>query len=95
MADKLIYLGFQINKNNNTPVKEKIENIRTKKEPCNISELKLFLGLITYYHTYFKNLLETLRTLHKLFRKGVKWEWGQKQKTVFEKGKSLIRETNI
>ena len=33
MADKVIYLGFNINKNSVTPVKEKIENKRTTKEP--------------------------------------------------------------
>ena len=53
MTDEVIYLGFKINKNGVTPVKEKNENIRTTKEPHNISQLKLFLGLINYYYHYF------------------------------------------
>ena len=74
MADEVMYLGFKISKNSITPVKEKIENIRMTKEPSNVSELKLFLGLINYYHHHFKNSSETLEPLYKLLRKGVKWE---------------------
>ena len=95
MADKVINLGYKINKNSVTPVKEKIENIRTPKNPHTVSELKSFLGLINDYHLYFKNFSETLEPLQELLRKGVKWKWGQKQRTAFEKSKSLIHETNI
>lgn len=45
MAEKAIYLGFNINKNGVSPVKEKIENKRTTKEPRTVAELKSFLGL--------------------------------------------------
>ena len=40
MEEKVIYLGFKIDIIGITPVKEKIENIRTTKEPRNVSELK-------------------------------------------------------
>ena len=73
MSDEVIYLGFKINKNGITPVKEKIENIRTTKEPRNVSESKSFLGLMNYYHHYFKNFSETLEPLDEPLRKGVKW----------------------
>ena len=69
MADEIIYLGFKINKNGVTPAKENIENIKTTKEQRNVSELKSFLGLIYYYHRYFKNFSETLKPLHELLRK--------------------------
>ena len=72
MADEIIYLGFKINKNGVTPAKENIENIKTTKEQRNVSELKSFLGLMNYYHHYFKNFSKTLKPLHELLRKGVK-----------------------
>ena len=52
----VIYLGFKINKNGVTPIKEKNENLRTTKEPHNVW-FKIIPG--TYYHYYFKNVLET------------------------------------
>ena len=39
--------------------------------------------------------METSESLHKVLRKGFKWEWGQKQMIAFKKAKSLIHETNI
>ena len=95
MADEIIYLGFKINKNGVTPAKENIENIKTTKEQRNVSELKSFLGLINYYHRYFKNFSETLKPLHELLRKGVKWEWVQEQRATFKKAKSIVHETDI
>ena len=77
MADEVIYLGFKINKNGVTPVKEKIENITTTKEPSNVFDLKSCLGLINYYHRYFKNFSETLEPPHELLRKGIQLEWGR------------------
>ena len=44
MTGEAIYLGFKINENGVTPVKEKIKNIRTTKEPQNISELTSLLN---------------------------------------------------
>ena len=38
---------------------------------------------------------ETLAPLHELPKKGAKWEWGQKQMTVFKNAKSYIHETHI
>ena len=43
MEDDVIYLGFKIIRNGFTPVKQKIENLRTTKEPCNVSKLKSLL----------------------------------------------------
>ena len=83
MEEKVIYLGFKIDIIDITLVKEKIENIRTTKEPHNVSELKSFLGLINFYHRYFKNFSETLEPFHKLLRNGVQLEWG------------IIHDTNI
>ena len=41
MIHEIIYLGLKINKNGVTSVKEKTGNIRTAKEPHNVSELTL------------------------------------------------------
>ena len=95
MAAEIIYLGRKINKNNVTLVKETIENIRTTKEQHNVSELKSFLGLISYYQRYCKTFSDTLEPLHQLLVKDVKRKWRKKQRTAFEKAKPLIYETNI
>ena len=74
LQDEVVYLGFKINTNGIYPVKGKIEAIKNAKEPTNMSELKSFLGLINYYHRHFQNFADKIEPLHRLLRKGVKWE---------------------
>ena len=95
MQNEVIYLGYQINEDGIFPVKEKIDAIKSAKEPTNVSELKSFLGLLNHYHRHFQNFADTLEPLHNLLRKGVKWEWTEKEQTSFEKAKLILNETKF
>ena len=48
MQPEVEYLGFKINKQEVSPLKEKIKAMQSVSMPKNISELKPFLGLINY-----------------------------------------------
>ena len=95
LQDEVVYLGFKINKNGIYPVKEKTEAMKNAKEPTNVSELKSFLGLINYYRRHFQNFADKIEPLHRLLRKGVKWEWKEKEKLAFEEAKSILDEANF
>ena len=95
MQDEVVYLGFKINKNKIFPAKEKIVAIKNAEEPKNVSELKSFLGLLNYYHRHFQGFADTLELLHNLLRKGVKWEWQERERNAFEKAKKILDETNF
>ena len=95
MQDEVVYLGFKINKNEIFPAKEKIVAIKNAEEPKNVSELKSFLGLLNYYHRHFQGFADTLELLHNLLRKGVKWEWQERERNAFEKAKKILDETNF
>ena len=88
MQNEVIYLGYKINKDGIFPVKEKIDAIKSAKKPTNVSELKSFVGL-NYYHRHFQNFADTLEPLHNLLRKGVKWEWTEKEQASFLKKQSF------
>ena len=89
MQNEVIYLEYKINKDGFFPVKEKIDAIKSAKEPTNVSELKSFLGLLNHYHRHFQNFADTLEPLHNLLRKGVKWEWTEKEQASFLKKQSF------
>ena len=95
MQNEVIYLGYKINMDSIFLVKEKIDAIKSTKEPTNVSELKSFLGLLNHYHRHFQNFADTLEPLHNLLRKGVKWEWTEKEQTSFEKAKLILNETKF
>ena len=94
MQNKLVYLGFKINRNEIFSTKEKIGAIKNAEE-LKFSELKSFWGLLNYYHRQFQGFADTIEPLHNLLRKGVKWEWQQPEKNAFEETKIILDEKNF
>jgi hypothetical protein len=70
-----VYLGLKINEKGLHPVEEKVDAVRKAPVPSNVSELRSFLGMVQYYHSFLPNLATTLAPLHKLLKKDVQWKW--------------------
>ena len=47
--------------------------------------MQKFLGLANYYRWFVKDFVKIVRLLHRMMRKEIKWNWGEKQQKVFEK----------
>ena len=75
------YLGHIIDSTGLHPSPAKVQAIQKAPAPTNITELRAFLGLVNYYHKFLPNLSSTLSPLHRLLRKGTKWNWTQNQQT--------------
>ena len=63
--------------------------------PRNLTELKAFLGLLTYYNRFLCNLSVVLSPLYRLLRKDVKFKWTSKEATAFRKAKSLLTSSDL
>jgi hypothetical protein len=68
-----VYLGPEIDEKGFHPVEEKVDAVRKAPVPSNVSELRSFLGMVQYYHSFLPNLATTLAPLHKLLEKDVQW----------------------
>ena len=53
LAPSVVYLGHQIESEGLHPVAEKVEAVQEAPAPKNISELKSYLGLLTYYSSKY------------------------------------------
>ena len=95
MKESVIYLGMKIDKNGIKPVKERIDAIMKAPAPRDTTELKSFLGMLTYYHKHLPNVANLLEPLHKLLRKDEKWKWGAREEDVFEKAKELLMSADL
>lgn len=60
MQAEVEYLGFKINNQGMSPLREKIESIQSRSKPKNILGLKSLFDLINYFHTNFKNFASLL-----------------------------------
>ena len=56
------YLGFTIRKDGVSPKKDKVQAIQNAPAPTNTTQVKPFLGMISYYHKHPPNLATTLFT---------------------------------
>ena len=92
---KVQYLGFGLSAAGIEPLPDKIRPILDAPEPTNVSELKSFLGCITYYSKFLPDLSSSLEPLHVLLRNAQKWYWSSEQQLAFEKAKLLLLDAPV
>ena len=80
----MVYLGLKISAVGLQPAEEKINAVKKAPTPCNVSELRSFLGMVQYYHSFLPRLATMLVPLHKLLQKGMQWEWTHDCQKAFE-----------
>lgn len=82
-VNSLPHLGHVRTDQGLLPCPEKVETIREAKAPQNVSELKAFLGIITYYSKFIPNLSTRIRCLYALLKKHAKYVWSEECNEVF------------
>ena len=90
LAPAVDYLGHRIDNQGLHPIVEKVEAIRDAPVPTNVSELRLYQGLLTYYSKFLPNMSTVLAPVYRLLRKDVKWSWKEEQRKAFETSKKLL-----
>ena len=95
MAPSVIYLGHMIDQYGLRPLKEKIEAIQNAPAPKNVSELRSYLGLLSYYSKFLPNMAQVLAPLYKLLQKDVQWRWANKEKKAFQASQELLTSSSL
>ena len=65
------YLGHLIDQVGLHPLQEKVKAVKEAPSPKIVSELKSYLGLLTYYSKFLPNMADVLAPLYKLLCKDV------------------------
>ena len=91
MAPEVEYLGHKISSEGLHPTPEKIKAIREAPKPQSVTELKSFLGLLSYYSKFLPNMSSTLAPLYSLLQKSRRWQWRREQQHAFESAKALLQ----
>jgi len=84
LRPEVVYLGLRISAEGFQPVEEKISAVKRAPAPKNVSELRSFLGMVQYYHSFLTGLAAILAPLHQLLQKNVRWEWTDNCQKAFE-----------
>ena len=90
LAKSVEYLGYTIDQQGIHPSEEKVKAIKSAPSPQNLTELKAYLGLLTYYGKFLPNLANVLAPLYNLLRKDVNWTWGVQEQKSFDHSKEML-----
>ena len=90
MAESVTYLGHRIDKDGPHPTQEKVEAVQNAPTPKNVSELKLYLGLFSYYAKFLPNLATVIAPLYQLLQADTKWQWTKGEQNAFVASKNLL-----
>ena len=73
----------------------KIEAIVNWKPPRNVTEVRSFLGLASYYRRFVRDFSVIASLLTKLLKKGINFEWIDKCQNSFEQLKGMLVEAPV
>ena len=87
---ELKFLGHKISKEGISKDEEKVEKIVHWPTPKDVTELRSFLGLTTYYSKFLRNMAEVATPLYRLLHQDIPFRWTTRCQEAFEELKKLI-----
>ena len=95
MLPSLEYLGHVISKDGIQPTETKKRAIVDAPTPKNVTELRSFLGMLTYYSKFLPKLATVLSPLYLLLQKNKPWSWSGEQASAFIQAKKLLTSAEV
>ena len=72
------------------PTSEKLKAIIEAQKPCDVKQLRSYLGLINYYAKFVPRMSTVLRPLHLLLMMDRKWKWSPECDKAIEQCNKLL-----
>nr|GEZ89828.1 putative reverse transcriptase domain-containing protein [Tanacetum cinerariifolium] len=88
---KVQFLGHVIDNRGIHMDPAKIESIKDWASPKTPTEIRQFLDLAGYYRRFIEGFSNIAKSMTKLTRKGIKFDWGEKEENAFQ----LIRNVTM
>ena len=67
----------------------------TPPSPKNVTQLKSYLGLLSYYGRFLPNLSNVLFPLYRLLRKQTPWKWSITEEETFQNSNKLLMSSKL
>ena len=84
------FLGYIISREGISPDPEKTAKVSNYPVPTDVTKLRQFIGLASYYRRFIKNFAKISAPLHALTKKGVLFEWTTACQQAFDQLKHLL-----
>ena len=87
---QVVLLGHVVNKDGISVDPAKVEAVVNWPRPTNVTEVRSFLGLASYYRRFVKGFSSLAASLTKLTRKNAKFEWDDECERSFQELKNRL-----
>lgn len=86
---EVVFLGMRLDKTGIHPTYSKLEALKSMRPPAKINELRGFLRLLNFFHTFVPMLQEKTKEMRTLLKKSVDYVWTSAMQQKFELAKRL------
>lgn len=90
LKEKLVYLGYEIQNGLIKPHNEKIRALKDLPKPRNVTSLKSFLGLTSYFRSFISDYGKICGPLYALTSSKIKFQWTDEHEAIRQKIISLL-----
>jgi hypothetical protein len=90
VKEELEFLGHIVSNKGIRTDPAKIQKVKDFPTPMNITQLRGFLGLASYYRRFVPGFSRIATPLNKLLKKGVAYNWNKEQRFAFEQLKHAL-----
>ena len=94
-VDSVVFLGFIVNKRGVHVDPEKIKAIREWPTPQNVSDVRSFHGLASFYRRFVPNFSSLASPLNELVKNDVAFCWSDKHEQAFQRLKTQLTNAPI
>lgn len=101
LQSKIEFLGHEIDSSGISPLDSKIQAITDFCKPVTLKDLRRYLGLINFYHSFIPNVAQVLSPLTSMLSvarsvsKNAKIQWTDDAELAFIKSKTLLSKTTL
>lgn len=81
---ELAFLGHIVSEKGIQPDPGKVEKVQNFPIPTNLTELRGFIGLASYYRRFIKDFASIVEPMHRLMRKNIPYIWNEDCQKAFE-----------
>lgn len=86
----ITFMGHVISAKGVSVDPEKVKAITEIKTPCNLAELRTYLGMVNYVGKFCPMLADKVAVMQNLMKKDVEWHWTAAHQKAFEETKDLV-----
>ena len=93
--NSLAFFGFVFSADDIAPDPEKVKAIHEACSPSSTSEVRSFLGMVTYCAKFIQNFSDITKPLRELMKKNVQFHWKQHHQHAFQKVKDALTSDTV